>query len=85
MPGTEAFAAKAAELSMWYGDGRFLLRYSAPADVGAVVELAVREAKDALFTSGRTGATSADGLAEVASRSLASAGSAGSAGSGGFG
>ena len=71
VPGTEAFAAKAAELSMWYGDGRFLLRYSAPADIGAVVELAVREAKDALFTSGRTGATYADGLAEVASRSLA--------------
>jgi len=30
VPGTEAFAAKAAELSMSYGDGRFLLRYSAP-------------------------------------------------------
>src|SRR6476659_10305098 len=76
VPGTEAYAARAAELSMWYGDGRFLLRYSAPADVGALVELAVREAKDALFTSGQTGATSAgatsaDGLAEVASRSLA--------------
>ena len=71
---------------MSYGDGRFLLRYSAPADVGALVELAVREAKDALFTSGRTGATSADGLAEVASRSLASGrvgGSVGSVGSGG--
>ena len=87
VPGTEAYAARAAELSMSYGDGRFLLRYSAPADVGALVELAVREAKDALFTNGRTGATSADGLAEVASRSLASVGSAGSAGSavGGFG
>src|SRR6478609_8650898 len=60
VPGTEAFAAKAAELSMSYGDGRFLLRYSAPADVGALVELAVREAKDAMFTSGRTDATSAD-------------------------
>jgi len=80
VPGTEAFAAKAAELSMSYGDGRFLLRYSAPADIGALVELAVREAKDALFTSGQTGATSADGLAEVASRSLATVGSAGSGG-----
>jgi len=47
------------------------------------VELAVREAKDALFTSGRTGATYADGLAEVASRSLASVGSVGSVGSAG--
>ena len=45
----------------------------------------VREAKDALFTNGRTGATSADGLAEVASRSLASIGSVGSAGSAGSG
>jgi Domain of unknown function (DUF222) len=43
VPGTEAFAVKAAELSMSYGDGRFLLRYSAPADLGALVEQAVRE------------------------------------------
>ena len=75
MPGTVAYAAKAAELSMSYGDGRFLLRYSAPADLGALVEQAVREAKDALFTSGRTDATSADALAEIAARSLASVGS----------
>ena len=75
VPGTVAYAAKAAELSMSYGDGRFLLRYSAPADLGALVEQAVREAKDALFTSGRTDATSADALAEIAARSLASVGS----------
>jgi hypothetical protein len=56
---------------MSYGDGRFLLCYSAPADVGALVEQAVREAKDALFASGRTEATS-DALAEIAARSLAS-------------
>ena len=72
VPGTEAFAAKAPELSMSYGDGRFVLRYSAPADIGALVEQAVREAKDALFTSGQTAASYADGLAELASRSLAS-------------
>ena len=72
VPGTEAFAAKAPELSMSYGDGRFLLRYSAPADIGALVEQAVREAKDALFTNGQTGVSYADGLAEIASRSLAS-------------
>ena len=72
VPGTEAFAAKAPELSMSYGDGRFLLRYSAPADIGALVEQAVREAKDALFTGGQTAASYADGLAEMASRSLAS-------------
>ncbi|WP_460938456.1 DUF222 domain-containing protein, partial [Phycicoccus ginsengisoli] len=44
------------ELSMGYdADGRFQLRYSAPALVGALVEQAVREAKDALFL--RTRAT----------------------------
>jgi hypothetical protein len=72
VPGTEAFAAKAPELSMTYGDGRFLLRYSAPADIGALVEQAVREAKDALFTGGQTAVSYADGLAELASRSLVS-------------
>ncbi|GAA4715359.1 hypothetical protein GCM10025782_09950 [Pedococcus ginsenosidimutans] len=34
-------------------DGRFQLRYSAPATIGALVEQAVREAKDALFTRRR--------------------------------
>ncbi len=72
VPGTEAFALKPAELSMSYADGRFLLRYSGPADVGALVEQAIREAKDALFAAGQTTATYADGLAEVAARSLAS-------------
>jgi uncharacterized protein DUF222 len=72
VPRTEAYAVKPAELSMSYGDGRFLLRYSAPAEIGALVEQAVREAKDALFTAGQTTATYADGLASVASRSLAS-------------
>ncbi|MBK7723253.1 MAG: DUF222 domain-containing protein [Austwickia sp.] len=33
------------------GAGRFVLRYHAPADVGALVETAIREAKDALFTA----------------------------------
>jgi hypothetical protein len=75
VPGTEAFAAKAPELSMSYGDGRFVLRYSAPADIGALVEQAVREAKDALFVSGQAPVSYADGLEEIASRSLASVGS----------
>jgi len=34
-------------------DGRFHLRYSAPAPIGALVEQAVKEAKGALFTRGR--------------------------------
>ena len=38
---------------------------------GALVEQAIREAKDALFTAGNSEATLADGLVEVAHRSLA--------------
>jgi hypothetical protein len=63
-------------------DGRFHLRYSAPATIGALVEQAVREAKDALFTRGSAGhddaahgsgvPTYADALEEIAHRSLAS-------------
>lgn len=68
----ERKAAAAATLSMGYDDdGRFRLQYSAPAEVGALVEQAVREAKDALFTAGQTDATLADALAEIATRSLA--------------
>jgi hypothetical protein len=47
---SEQRACARPELSMRYDeDGRFQLRYSAPATVGALVEQAVREAKDALF------------------------------------
>jgi hypothetical protein len=83
VPGTEAYAVKAPELSMSYGDGRFRLRYWAPADIGALVEQAVREAKDALFTAGQPDASYADGLAEVAARSFSAVESAGSSGSSG--
>ena len=78
------------ELSMGYDrDGRFQLRYSAPATVGALVEQAVREAKDALFlqTRGEPGPgaerpsttrgpspTHADAFELLAHRSLAAAG-----------
>jgi HNH endonuclease len=44
--------------------------YDAPAELGALVETAVREAKDALFTAGQTQATLGDALTEVAHRSL---------------
>ncbi|MGO4596121.1 DUF222 domain-containing protein [Terrabacter sp. 2RAF25] len=47
-----------ASLSMGYADGRFRLRYDAPAEVGAVVEAALAEVKDHLFHSL---ATDADG------------------------
>ncbi|WP_460933834.1 HNH endonuclease signature motif containing protein [Phycicoccus ginsengisoli] len=50
MSPAERRACAKPELSMSYdADGRFQLRYSAPATVGALVEQAVREAKDALF------------------------------------
>ena len=52
------------DLSMHYDEsGRFHLRYSAPAEIGALVEQAVREAKDALFTAanGADGSSSAQG------------------------
>ncbi|WP_406831080.1 DUF222 domain-containing protein [Pedococcus sp. KACC 23699] len=46
------------DLSMSYdADGRFQLRYSAPATIGALVEQAVKEAKDALFTRRRSAST----------------------------
>ena len=46
-------AGEPAELSMGVREGgRFELRFSAPADVGALVEAAVSEARDALFGAG---------------------------------
>ena len=45
-------AGAPAELSMGTRQGRFELRFSAPADVGALVEAAVAEARDALFGQG---------------------------------
>lgn len=55
-------------VSSW--GGRWRLVFEADPLDGALVEQALREAKDALFTSGQVGATLADGLLEVASRSL---------------
>jgi hypothetical protein len=57
-------------LSMTTVDGQFRLSYTAPASLGALVEQAIRESKDALFASGATDATLADGLLRVAHRSL---------------
>src|SRR5699024_7048140 len=54
--GSERRACARPELSMRYDDdGRFQLRYSAPGHIGALVEQAIREAKDALFTAARDG------------------------------
>ena len=60
----EQRACARADLSMSYdADGRFQLRYSAPATIGALVEQAVKEAKDALFIGRRDAAT--DGAASA--------------------
>src|SRR5690242_20432265 len=82
---SEQRACAKPELFMSYdADGRFQLRYSAPATIGALVEQAVKEAKDALFTRRRDTdrpvvedrhaglPTYADALEEMANRSLAS-------------
>ena len=53
-------------------DGRFRFTFDAPADQGALVQQALREAKDALFAAGGTDATLGDALVEVCRRSLAS-------------
>ena len=52
-------------------EGRFELRFSAPADAGALVQAAVTEAKDALFAAGVPQVTWADALVEICQRSLA--------------
>ena len=58
------------QLSMSTVDGQFRLSFTAPASLGALVEQAIREAKDALFATGASDAVLADGLVEVARRSL---------------
>ena len=74
-------AAQPAELSMRYDKDRFHLTYTAPADIGALVEQALIEAKDALFlaTAGTPSPTEgpppppvrmADAMARLATRSL---------------
>lgn len=67
----ELRACARPELSMRYDrDGRFQLSYSAPATVGALVEQAVREAKDALFLS--RSPTPSTGVADVETVAAAS-------------
>ena len=63
-------AGAPAELSMCTRQGRFELRFSAPADVGALVEAAVAEARDALFAAGVPEVSGAGALVEVCARSL---------------
>jgi len=64
-------AAAPPELSMSQDEwGRFILRFSAPADLGALVEAALKEAKDSLFRTGRPEVTLGDAMVEMAQRSL---------------
>ncbi len=68
----EPVADRPATLQLMTFDGRFTLKYATSDQVAAaLLEQAIREAKDALFTAGNAEATLADGLVEVASRSLA--------------
>ena len=50
--------------------GRFIMRFSAPADLGALVEAALKEAKDALFGAGRPEVNMGEAMVEIAGRSL---------------
>ena len=60
---SEQRACARPDLSMHYDrDGRFQLRYGAPATIGALVEQALKEAKDALFTA-HSGGDEASGAA----------------------
>jgi Domain of unknown function (DUF222) len=51
-------------------DGRFVMHVNAPAHHGAVIEQALREARDALFHAGHPDVTWLDALVEVCNRSL---------------
>ncbi|MCT1458145.1 HNH endonuclease [Aestuariimicrobium sp. p3-SID1156] len=64
-------AERESFLTMSTTNGRFRLRFETNELDGALVEQAIREAKDALFTAGDERATLADGLVEACSRSLA--------------
>ncbi|UIJ34546.1 HNH endonuclease signature motif containing protein [Allobranchiibius sp. GilTou73] len=78
LPDPFSVAAQPAELSMWFDHDRFHLTYSAPADIGALVQQALAEAKDALFLATNTTDTKDDGrrvrmadaMEQLASRSL---------------
>ncbi len=58
------------ELTMNPHGRRFQLHFEASRDDGALIEQAIREAKDALFTAGNPNATLADGFMAMAGRSL---------------
>ncbi len=70
-PGQRVAAAVAAGRLSQFNDGtRFSLHVDAPSDEGALVEAALKEAKDALIQAGKPDVTWFDALVEVCNRSL---------------
>ncbi len=67
-------SAAPPRLSLEFRDGRFHLEFSASAQIGALVEQALVEAKDALFRQQHPRVTMGEAMVEVASRSLEFAG-----------
>ena len=58
---------------MWFDDdGRYQFHAECPADIGALIDTALREARDALINAGNTNVTWIAALAEVCNRSLGS-------------
>ena len=65
-----ADAAAKGVVGMFHDGHRFGMRVDAPADDGALIEQAMKEAKDALFQTGQPQVTWMDALVEVCNRSL---------------
>ena len=65
-----ADAAAKGVVGMFHDGHRFGMRVDAPADDGALIEQAMKEAKDALFQTGQPQVTWMDALLEVCNRSL---------------
>jgi hypothetical protein len=58
-------------------DGRYVIHVNAPAHHGAIIDKAIKEARDALFHAGHPDVTWLDALTEVCNRSLGTINSAG--------
>ena len=60
-------------VTMWFDDdGRYQFHAECPADIGALIDTPLREARDALINAGKTNVTWIAALAEVCNRSLGS-------------
>lgn len=70
LPDEPGRACQPSRVTAVWDEGRYVLRADLDAADGALLEMALREAKDALFTASNPDATIADALVEIASRSL---------------